>query len=56
MGRLSANDVYNHFKSCTKTIGDEKYLQISSDGPNVNIALLDILNESRSDVDVGRKC
>lgn len=56
MGRLSANDVYNHFKSCTKTIEDAKYLQISSDGSNVSLDFLDILNESRSDADVGRKC
>ena len=56
MGRLSANDVYNDFKSSTKTIEYAKHLQVSSDGLYVNIAFLDILNESRSDADLGRKC
>ena len=56
MGRLSANDVYNDFKSSTKTIEDAKHLQVSSDGLYVNITFLDILNEFRSDADLGRKC
>ena len=42
-------------KTRTETLEDAKYLQVSSDGPNVNLVFLDILNEARSDADVGKK-
>ena len=43
IGKSSAQDVYTHFKLCAKSLEDAKYLQISSDGRNVNLAFLEIL-------------
>ena len=37
--------VYSNFKSCTETLEDKKYLQVSLDGPNVNLPFFDILDE-----------
>ena len=51
MGKSSAQDVYTHFKSCAKSLEDAKYFQISSDGPNVNLAFLEILKNSRTESD-----
>ena len=55
MGKSSAQDVYTHFKSCAKSLEDAKYLQISSDGPNVNLAFLEILKDSRTESDCDKK-
>ena len=55
MGKSSAQDVYTHFKSCAKSLEDAKYLQISSDGPNVNLAFLEILKDSRTEPDCDKK-
>ena len=38
--------VYSNFKSCTGTLEDKKYLQVSLDGPNVNLPFFDILDEA----------
>ena len=55
MGKSFAIDVYSHFESCTEILEAAKYLQVSLDSPNVNLAFLDILNEARSNADVGKK-
>ena len=54
MGKSSAKDVFEHFKSCTETIDDLKLLQVYSDGPNVNLAFLNLLNESRSESELSK--
>ena len=51
MGKSSAQDVYTHFKSCAQSLEDAKYLQISSDGPNLHLAFLEILKDSRTESD-----
>lgn len=35
---------------------DAKYLQVSLDDPNMNLAFVDILNAARSDADVAKSC
>ena len=55
MGKSSANDVCGHFKSCTETLKDTKYLQVSWDDLYVNLAFLDILSEAGSNAYVGKK-
>ena len=55
MGKSSADDVYSHFNSCTETLVDANCLQVSSNGPSMNLAFLYILNEDRSEADIGKK-
>ena len=47
--KASAQDLYEKFISCLLEIEPNKLLQMSSDGPNVNLACLDILNRFRED-------
>ena len=54
MGKSSAYDVYSHFNSCTETLVDANCLQVSSDGPSMNLGFLYILNEDRSEADIGK--
>ena len=42
------------FKECISELGENKLLQVSSDGPNVNLAFLDLLNENKSDNELSR--
>ena len=49
MGRSSAEDVLNTFLSCVSEIDKAKILQVSSDGPNVNLLFLKNLNEQRQE-------
>ena len=49
LGITSAQDLYEKFISCLLEIEPNKLLQVSSDGPNVNLAFLDILNRFRED-------
>ena len=55
MGKSSADDVYSHFNSCAETLVDANCLQVSSNGPSMNLAFLYILNEDRSEADIGKK-
>ena len=48
MGKTSSSDVLELFhQSCSK-IEEQSIMQISSDGPSVNLKFLDLLSESRS--------
>ena len=47
MGKLSAKDVFENFDSSIQTIDKTKLLQFFSDGPNVKLAFLELLKESR---------
>ena len=49
MGRSSAEDVLNTFLSCVSEIDKAKILQVSSDGPSVNLLFLKNLNEQRQE-------
>ena len=48
LGKSSANDICSHFELCLDPLEKEK-LQVSSDGPNVNLLFLKILAEKRKD-------
>ena len=39
---------------CTKGLDQTKFLQISSDGPNVNLAFLHIINNHRAEVELNQ--
>ena len=43
MGKASAKDVSESFSACLSGIIENKLLQVSSDGPDVNLSLLDLL-------------
>ena len=45
MGKAAAPDILKMFKSCMTGLNDEKMLQVSMDGPNINKAFLSMLNE-----------
>ena len=47
MGKAAAPDILKMLKSCMTGLNDEKMLQVSMDGPNVNKAFLSMLNEER---------
>ena len=47
MGKDAAPDILKMFKSCMTGLNDEKMLQVSMDGPNVNKAFLSMFNEER---------
>ena len=34
----------------------KRYLQVSLDAPNMNLAFVDIINAARSDADVAKNC
>ena len=59
LGKASAQDLYEKFISCLLEIESDKLLQVSSDGLNINLAFLDILNRFTEDneqphlVDIG---
>ena len=50
----AAQDIYKKFKECISELDENKLLQVSSDGPNVNLAFLDLLNENKSDNELSR--
>ena len=37
LGKSSANDICSHFEQCLGPLKKEKLLQVSSDGPDVNL-------------------
>ena len=49
LGKAAAQDIYEKFNECISELDENKLLQVSSDGPNVNLAFLDLLKEHRSD-------
>ena len=48
MGKASAKDVFESFSACLSGISENKLLQVSSDGPKVNLSFLD-LEEDRNE-------
>ena len=53
-GKAAAQDIYEKFNECISELDENKLLQVSSDGPNVNLVFLDLLNEHRSDNELSR--
>ena len=49
MGKASAEDVFSKFNDCLSSLDRSKILQVSSDGPNVNLAFLNLVHENRKD-------
>jgi hypothetical protein len=49
LGKSSANDICSHFEQCLGPLEKEKLIQVSSDGPNVNLLFLKVLAEKRKD-------
>ena len=47
LGKSSAVDVLQKFEDASFELPKQRCIQISSDGPNVNLKFLDILNEKR---------
>ena len=38
MGKATAQDVYDNSKECSTSLDDKKIVQVSSDGPNINLS------------------
>ena len=49
LGKASAQDVFEKYEQAISSLDKNKILQISSDGPNVNLAFLKIVDSSRKD-------
>ena len=51
-GKSSAKDVFEYFDSSIQTIDKAKHFQVFSDGPDINLAFLELLNESRHEAEL----
>ena len=49
MGKAVANDVLKIFKDCVNGMDEDKLLQVSVDGPNLNTSFLTCFSEERMD-------
>ena len=49
LGKASADDVFSKFNDCLSSLNRSKILQVSSNGPNVNLAFLNLVHENRKD-------
>ena len=49
MGKAAAKDALKTFKECVNGMVEDKLLQVSIGGPNVNTSFLTSLNEERMD-------
>ena len=54
LGKSSANDLCSHFGQCLCRLEKEKLLQVSSDGPSVNLLFLKALTEKRKDEELSQ--
>ena len=54
LSQSSANDICSHFECCLDPLEKEKLLQISLDGPNVNLLFLKIIAEKRKDEELSQ--
>ena len=54
IGKASAKDVFEYFSACLPGISESKLLQVSSDGPNVNLSFLDLLEEDRNEKELSQ--
>ena len=49
LGKASADEVFSKFNDCLSSLDHNKIIQVSSDGPNVNSAFLNLVHENRKD-------
>ena len=51
LGKSTAKDILGHFEKCLGELGKQKQklIQVSSDGPNVNLSFLRMLQEKRNE-------
>ena len=49
LGKAAATDVFEKFNSIAKNLVKTKFLQVMSDGPNVNKLFLNLLAETREE-------
>ena len=49
LGKSSAKDVFEKFNNCFSPLQKDKLLQISSDGPNVNLSFLEMVKDNRKE-------
>ena len=54
LGKAAAQDIYKKFNECISELDENKLLQVSSDGANVNLVFLDLLNEHGPDNELSR--
>ena len=54
IGKAAAQDIYKKFNECISELDENKLLQVSSDGANVNLVFLDLLNEHGPDNELSR--
>ena len=52
MGKSSAKDVFEHFDSSIQTIDKAELWQVFPEGPNVELAFLELLKESRREAEL----
>ena len=49
LGKASADNVFSTFNDCLSSLDRSEILQVSSDGPNVNLAFRNLVHENRKD-------
>ena len=49
MGKATAQGVCDNFKKCSTSLDDKKIIQVSSDGPNVDLTFLNLIRENRKE-------
>ena len=54
MGKASAKDGFESLSACLSGISESKLLQVSSDGPNVNLPFLNLLEEDRNEKELSQ--
>ena len=54
MCKASLKDVFELFSACLSAIMESKWLQVSSDGPSVNLSFLDLLEEGRNEEELSQ--
>ena len=54
MGKASAKDIFESFSACLSGISESKLLQVSSDGPNVNLSFLELFQEDRNEKELNQ--
>ena len=45
--KATAQDGYDNFKECSTSLDEEKIIQVSSDGPNIHLNVLNLMRENR---------
>ena len=54
IGKSSAKDVFESFSACLSGISESKLLEVSFDGPNVNLSFLDLLEEDKNEKELSQ--